>query len=187
MTQQFQGRSLPMSFPSKDRHERRVLGDLSNTSWPGNAEKRERHEPPRTPRKRSVEDFEVFTGGENDTMGQEGGDATSERERMRDLLRDLGVQELPALDRCAEAPSATFWKPFWEGGPADPAELVEGLGNAMDYADLEAQRFDLEAWTATPRKDEDDLSLPLPSPPSISPFRMDLDEPMERPSPRRLA
>lgn len=33
-------------------------------------------------------------------------------------------KELPELDCFAEAPERQYWQPFWQGGPADPAELV---------------------------------------------------------------
>lgn len=193
-------------MPQKLRSERRILGDLSNTQCPGThnggcgGEKREASGRPKPTR----DAFRVFTGGENENEPPPKEVKSSETSVRWSDIAELGFEELPDID-CFANPEPTdaakYWKPFWEGGPADPRVLADGLANTMDVADLEAQRMDalIREGLQTPTKNQDlDLDLPdlpLPSPPSISPFGMDVDfdaEPNIRPSgpsgpsPRRL-
>jgi len=179
---------------------RRVLGDLSNRNWQGgDAGQKPFHEsrvPPQTPRRRP---FEVFVGGENDSGG------TVAVNKARSSLRDpfpaprmlprnrtgLDEGDLPEVEHVdLTEEQGSFWQPLWEGGPGDPQILAEGLGKAMELADLEAQWLDhcasfppipmVEEWSGrlTPERIKDD-SFCMPSPPSISPFKMDLDLDME--------
>eukprot|EP00435_Cladocopium_sp_Y103_P072742 s26_g41.t1 len=185
-------------MPQKLRPERRILGDLSNTQCPGTGggcggEKREASGRPKPTR----DAFRVFTGGENENEPPSKEAKSTETSVRWSDIAALGFEELPDIDCFANpepADAAKYWKPFWEGGPADPRVLAEGLANTMDLADLEAQRMDalIREGLQTPTKNQDlDLDLPLPSPPSISPFGMDVDfdaEPSRPsgPSPRRL-
>lgn len=181
---------------------RRVLGDLSNRNWQGgDAGQKPFHElrvPPQTPRRRP---FEVFVGGENDSGG------TVAVNKARPSLRDpfsaprllprnrtgLDEGDLPDVEHADLPPTEeqdSFWQPLWEGGPGDPRILAEGLGKAMELADLDAQWLDhcasfppipmVEEWSGrlTPERIKDD-SFCIPSPPSISPFKMELDLDME--------
>mmetsp|Transcript_25394 Transcript_25394/g.41222 ORF Transcript_25394/g.41222 Transcript_25394/m.41222 type:complete len:212 (+) Transcript_25394:50-685(+) len=189
------------------RSERRILGDLSNTQCPGTGggcggEKREASGRPKPSRTPTRDAFRVFTGGENENEPPPKEVKSSETSVRWSDIAELGFEELPEID-CFANPEPTdaakYWKPFWEGGPADPRVLAEGLANTMDLADLEAQRLDalIREGLQTPTKNQDlDLELPLPSPPSISPFGMDVDfdadfdadssRPGTGPSPRRL-
>eukprot|EP00439_Symbiodinium_sp_Y106_P017493 s2275_g2.t1 len=131
---------------------RRVLGDLSNRNWQGgDAGQKPFHEsrvPPQTPRRRP---FEVFVGGENDSGG------TVAVNKARSSLRDpfpaprmlprnrtgLDEGDLPEVEHVdLTEDQGSFWQPLWEGGPGDPQILAEGLGKAMELADLEAQWLD---------------------------------------------
>ena len=190
---QAHGQNMSM-ISQKLRQERRILGDLSNTQCQGSSggcgggEKREASGRPKR------EAFRVFTGGENAHGAAEEVQSSEPTSVRWSDLAELGLEELPAIDCFAnsEPPEEKYWKPLWEGGPADPMVLAQGFAETMDLADLEAQRMDVlvEGWQ-TPKRNQDlqDLDLPLPSPPSISPFRMEVDataDDTSRPVPRCL-
>ncbi|CAE7692822.1 Phyh [Symbiodinium pilosum] len=172
---------------------RRVLGDLSNRNWAGGSGEKPFLES-RTPRARTGRrrPFEVFLGGENASDPTSVGKARGLRENPAPPMPQKEdsksfEKDLPHVETfdcsCEEG---NFWQPIWEGGPGDPSLLASGLGKAMELADLEAQwldhcaefpPFESEEWSGklTPERRIKDDSFCMPSPPSISPFRMEID------------